>query len=506
LGTDRTLQPFGLGRLARVALPALGLLALLALPTAAPAQQGLVTGASSSHYQSGDAAGRAFWLDRTVESGAGLVRLALPWQAVAGSRPPPDPADPGSPSYNFSFIDPIVRDAEARGLAVLFTVSAAPDWAEGPGRPANARPGAWKPNPSDLANFTQAVAARYSGGFDPPGPAPPLPAAEALQIWDEPNQEYWLSPAFEGKTAVSPAHYRGMLNASYPAVKAVNPRMLVVTGGTSPYGDPPGGPYADPNNRRIRPVQFWQELLCVHPVKVKSKKGKKGKKKKRKEKLVRTQGCAGPAFDVFAHQAIENTGAGPLKSGPHRYDASTPDLGRVVNVLRAAERVGALPGSHPVWVTEFWWDSNPPNSVGAPLDVQARWVEQTLFLFWKAGASAAINFQIGDTTDRPDAHAGFQSGVFFGDGRPKPSLTAFRFPFVTERINERKVRAWGKAAEGGTLRIQRRQGAAWVTIKTLQVGKGAVFVTKLQLSGKKRKKKQLRATVGASQSLVWKQG
>jgi hypothetical protein len=392
-----------------------------------------------------------------------------------------------------------VRDARARGLAVLLTLGAsAPDWAEGAGRPANARPGTWKPNTSDLAKFVQALAARYSGHFDPGSGT--LPAVQALQIWDEPNQDYWLAPAYQGSTAVSPAYYRQMLNASYPAVKAVNPQMLVVTGGTSPYGDPPGGPYADPSNRRIRPVQFWQQLLCVHPV-TKKVKGKKGKKKK-KEVLVRTQGCTAPVFDVLAHQAIDNTGSGPLKSGPTRDDASTPDLGRIVNVLRAAESVGALRGGHPVWVTEFWWDSKPPNSVGAPLDVQARWVEQTLFLFWKAGASAAVNFQIGDTADRPTVHAGFQSGVFFANGQPKPSLTAFRFPFVTERINKKKIRAWGKAPAGGTLAIERRKGGRWVAVRQIHVSAGDVFVAKLKLGGKQ----QLRAEVGSSQSIVWYQG
>ena len=66
MDADRTVQPIRLDRLARIALlAALGLLALLALPRAAPAQQGLVTGFSSSYYQSGDAAGRAFWLNRT---------------------------------------------------------------------------------------------------------------------------------------------------------------------------------------------------------------------------------------------------------------------------------------------------------------------------------------------------------------------------------------------------------------------------------------------------------
>ena len=273
-------------------LVACGLIAALAFPTTAPAQP-LVTGASSNYYQSSDPGTRAFWLDRTVSSGAGLVRLGVSWRNVVGSQRPPDPANPGSGSYDFSSIDPTVRDAEARGLAVLLTLGAsAPDWAEGPGRAANARPGTWRPNLSDLANFVQAVAARYSGRFDPG--SGPLPAVQALQVWDEPNQDYWLSPAYQGSTPVSPAYYRQMLNASYPAVKAVNPQMLVVTGGTSPYGDPPGGPYPDPNNRRIWPVTFWQQVLCVHPVKVKSKKGKKGKKKEAQDEASEDAGLYRP--------------------------------------------------------------------------------------------------------------------------------------------------------------------------------------------------------------------
>jgi anti-anti-sigma factor len=170
-------------------------------------------------------------------------------------------------------------------------------------------PHTWKPNPSDLANFSQAVALRYRGDFDPDGsgPASPLPAAQALQVWNEPNQEFFLSPAYaaDGTTPFSPAHYRLMLNASYNAVKAVNPQMLVVTGGTSPYGDPPGGPYPDPNNRRIRPVQFWQQVLSGQTL-----------------------------FDVFAHQPINNTGGGPPQSAPDPYDATTPDLGRSQSRIR----------------------------------------------------------------------------------------------------------------------------------------------------------------------------
>jgi len=496
------------GRAGRIAvLVACGLLAALAFPSAAPAKRGLVTGFASDQYQSGDPAERALWLDRTLDAGGGIVRLPVFWGLVAGPQRPPDPTNPGSGSYNFSSIDPGVRDAEARGITVLLTVSLpTPTWAEGPGRPASAQPGSWKPNPSDLADFMQALAARYSGGFDPDGagPAPPLPAVEAVEIWNEPNLEFWLSPQFEGKTPVGADHYREMLNASYKAVKAVNPQILVVTGGTAPYGDPPGGPYSS-IGARARPVDFWQRVLCVHPGK-KKKKTKKGKKGggAPPAKLVITQGCAGRAlFDVFAHHPISNTGRGPQESGPHRNDASTPDLGRVVRVLRGAESAGTvLPGRHPVWVTELWWDSNPPNPSGAPLGVQARWIEESLYLFWKAGASAAINFRLRDSSERPNVLAGFQAGVFFDDGRPKPSLTAFRFPFVTERLNKQLLRAWGKAPAAGKLAIQRKQGGRWVTIRKIQVGKGAVFVAKLRLRGKQR----LRATVGGNQSLVWNQG
>jgi hypothetical protein len=489
------------GRIWRFTLAVCALVAALAFPATAVAKPGLVTGFTGLGRPliSTNPAERAVWFDRTAATGAGTVRLSIDWRLVAGAQRPADPTNPASPSYDFTHLDGAVRDAEARGLKVLLAFNDAPTWAEGPGRPASAFPGSWKPNPSDVAAFSQALADRYSGGFDPDGagPQPPLPAAQALQVWNEPNQDVWLAPQFEGKSIIGPDYYREMLNASYAAVKTVNPKMIVVTGGTSPYGDPPGGPYPA-GGARVRPVQWWQRLLCVKPA------GWKGEGKKREvTRYVRAPNCSGkPMFDVLAHQAIDNTGGGPLRHGPHWYDASTPDLGRVVRVLRAAERLGTVSGGpHPVWVTEFWWDSDPPNPAGSPLLTQARWIEQSLYLFWKGGASAAINFQIRDGTLYSDVRSGFQSGLYFLDGAPKPSLTAFRFPFVTERIDHRTLRAWGKAPEAGKLRIQRKQGARWKTIKDLKVSQGAVFVTKLRSQGRER----LRATAGSSESVIWKQ-
>ncbi len=483
------------GRTPRIApIAIIALLTALVVPAGASATRGLTTGFSDTDtdvYQgAADIPQRNLWLDRTVAAGAGIVRLGVEWPAVAPTRPP-DPTNPASASYDFSGIDSAVTAAEAHGLTVLLSVNHAPDWAEAPGRPANATLHTWKPNPADLADFAKAVATRYSGTFMG------LPAVQAIEVWDEPNSSDWLNPQFEGNGYSGAAIYRSMLNAAYDAIKSVNPGVQVVVGATAPYGDDPGGPF--PNGLpRSHPVQFWQQVLCVKPVKVK----KKGKKPAT-VRYVRGPGCTGPVkFDVFAHHPIDNTGKGPLQSGPSKNDASTPDLARVVSVLRGAEKARTtLRGKHPVWVTEFWWDSKPPNPVGAPLAVQARWIEQSLYLFWKAGASVAINFQINDGTERPDVHAGFQSGVYFADGRPKPSLTAFRFPFVTERISTKALIAWGKAPARGKLLVQRRQGSRWIAVKRLRVAKGAVFTAKLPLAGKQ----QLRAIVAGQKSLVWKQ-
>jgi hypothetical protein len=493
---DQTRKLTSGGRTARITLLAISaLIAVLAIPASASATRGLTTGfEDGDEFQGADQAVRTKWFDRATDAGAGIVRLAVIWPAIAATGRPADPTNPGSTSYDFSSVDAAVRDAESRGLKVLLSVNGAPDYAEAPGRPSSVVSYSWKPNPSDVADFMQAVASRYSGSFDPDnaGPESQLPAAQAVEVWNEANSSDWLTPQYEGKTATGPELYRAMLNASYKSVKSVNPQMLVLAGGTEPYGDPPGG-------KRIQPVLFWQQLLCVHPTKSK----KKGKAKKgAPPKYARTNGCTAPRFDVLSHHPIDNTGSGPLHSGPRPGDASTPDLGRIVNVLRGAEKAGTVSsGRHPVWVTEFWWDSKPPNPVGAKLQLQARWIEQSLYLFWKAGAATAVNFQIADASTRPNVHAGYQAGVYFQDGRPKPSLQAFEFPFVTNRTTRTKLEAWGKAPESGKLLIQRQQGSRWLTVKKLQVSKGGVFDTSLRLSGKQ----SLRASVGSSKSLVWKQ-
>ncbi len=164
----------------------------------------------------------------------------------------------------------------------------------------------------------------------------------------------------------------------------------------------------------------------------------------------------------------------------HPDDASTPDLHNLVDVLRAAERGGTTGtgGSHEVWATEIWWESNPPEGCdGVPLREHARYVAQSLYLLWKQGASLVIWLSLRDQKPRPHECGleRLQSGLTFADARRKPAFEAFRFPFVTDGRGKGKLTAWGKAPAAGKLAIQVKRSKRWETVKRLKVGVGSVF-------------------------------
>lgn len=451
-----------------------------ASPAAAKPKQGLLRGLADTALTAADEQQQDLVFDEAVSAGAGVVRLNLSWRVVAGAVPPATPQNPADPSYQWGETDQAVREAAQRGLEVLFTITRAPDWAEGGGRPAqNVAPaGTWRPDPGAYGAFAQATATRYSGSFPDPTGAGSLPWVRYYQAWNEPNLSLHLTPQWSNGQPQSPGVYRGMLNAFFAGVKSVNPDNVVVTGGTGPYGDPPQN--ADrPQGSRVRPLQFVRNLLCVEG-----------------------GACPDPPqLDVLAHHPINTTGS-PTQGALDPDDISSPDLDRVRDVLRQAEQAGNVvpSGTHPLWVTEFWWPSNPPNQTyGDPPKKQARFIAESLYLFWRDGASAAINLEVQDNPGGVGPIAD-GSGIFFSNGTPKPAMTAFRFPFVAERLNKRKVRVWGQAPTVGPVKIQRKAGGRWRKVKTMKVQPGEVFQRSLRVSGNP----PLRAAIGKDKSLAWR--
>lgn len=102
------------------------------------------------------------------------------------------------------------------GFQPLIVVDRSPRWArdsDNPGLPNQAHEGEW-------AEFVQAVVQRY-------------PAAIALEIWNEPNLTYSVTP-------VDPVRYTQILTQSYQTVKAVRPRLPVISGGLGPSDESDG--------------------------------------------------------------------------------------------------------------------------------------------------------------------------------------------------------------------------------------------------------------------------
>lgn len=424
----------------------------------------------------------AAWLQRAAGAGADVVRIDIGWDAPGTSTRPPgfDARDPADPHYDFARADAAIRAASDDGLRVIAAFTGAPPWAEGRHRPADATPGTWRPDPRALEDYGVALGRRYSGRFpDPLRPGRTLPRVTAFQLWNEPNLAKYLAPQWSGTRTASPAWYRRMLNAFYRGVKSVDHGALVVTAGTAPFGDPaPGGP-------RIMPARFVRELLCL------SDTGRR----------VRTGGCAEPArFDVLAHHPY-SVGA-PDTAALNDDDVSIPDVWKLDYLLRTAERTGgALPRiRHRLWVTEVGYNTRPPNPDGVPMATAARWTARTLQLLWEQGVGLVCWNTIADQPPLPSYSLTSQSGVYFLDGRPKPTLAAFRFPFVAARASRSQVELWGRAPAGGALTIERRERGRWTAARVLRVRARGTFVARLRATGPSG----FRARLGHQTSVVWR--
>ena len=432
-------------------------------------------GYSDPSFSSSDAPTRNHWLDKAAAAGGTLERINVYWSTIAPLHPDSNfvGSDPSSPGYRWESLDGAVRSAAAHGMTVMLTVLQAPSWAEGRGRPDGARAGTWRPQPALFASFGMALARRYSGSYpDPLASGSSLPRVRFYEVWNEPNQDEYLGPQWEGGKLVGPGIYRNLLNRFYAAVKKVQPHAKILGGSMSPFGDSPGGP-------RTPPVVFLREMLCL------------------KGGRLRRIRCPKPAhLDILSDHPI--TFGAPFESARSPLDVSTPNLGRLTRILRRAEQSArVLPAGHrPLWATEFWYVSDPPQPGGVPLAKQARWYEQALYVLWLGGASALVLQPIRDQPSLP-------SGIYFEDGSPKPSRQAMRFPFVTQRIDRETVRAWGIAPHRGTVRIQVGHRGSWRTLASVRTpGRSHPFLSTLHLP----RGGELRARIGGTSSLTWKQG
>ena len=445
------------------------LLALFVVPAASashPLRTGLYLAQTAADSD-------ALSFERAANAGTSIVRLRVQWSTVAPAAPPDgfDAANPDDPAYDWSAIDAEVALADEQHLQALLTVYDAPSWAEsGSGDRSTGGAGV---SASAFAAFATAIATRFDGSHG-------HPRVRYWEAWNEPNVNVYLTPQFSQGQPASPAAYRQLLNAFADAVHSVHPGNLVIAGAQSPFTVRTGSTVT------IGPLSFMRSLLCMsagaHP---------------------RPTCHTRVDFDVWSHHPYTSGNATHHALNPN--DVSLGDLPKMHALLDAAYAAGHIVSAGPpgFWVTEFSWDSSPPDPKGVPIPLHARWTAEALYRMWLAGVDVAIWLQL---YDGPFPATSAQGGLYFYPGpsdaiaRPKPALTAFTFPFVAY-LASGGVSVWTRTPGGkpGTVVVERKVGAGWRRLAVLRSDRfGIVQKT---ITGTFTGKDWLRARFGAVHSL-----
>src|SRR5262249_38734067 len=131
---------------------------------------------------------------------------------------------------------------------------------------------------------------------------------------------------------------------------------------------------------------------------------------------------------------------------------------------------------------------------------EGRWVAEALYRMWSAGVSLVTWFTL---RDQPVRTSPYQSGLYFrgaslAGARPKPALTAFRFPFVAfPRAG--KVFVWARTpgGKGATLVVEQRGSSGWRRVALIRANRLGIATATFATLGRGA----LRASSGGETSL-----
>jgi hypothetical protein len=139
------------------------------------------------------------------DAGFRWVKQEFAWREIEGT---------GKGRWQWETPDRVMGQIDAHNLKVIVRLGSQPEWATAATTYPEIGP------PDDMQNFydfVYAVASRYKG------------RVEAYQIWNEPN----LAREWGGQPP-SPQEYVALLATGYRAVKAADPRAIVISAGLAP--------------------------------------------------------------------------------------------------------------------------------------------------------------------------------------------------------------------------------------------------------------------------------
>lgn len=259
-------------------------------------------------------------------------------------------------------------------------------------------------SPSERADFAAYCAALVKA----------LPAVRHVIVGNEPNLDTFWKPQFgAGGRDLAAVGYLDLLARSYDAIKAADPGVRVLGGALAPRGaDRPHG-----SRPTHSPTAFIRDLGAAYRA---SRRGR-------------------PLMDAFAfHPYMQASRVSPTVPHPINTSITLADYPKLVALLDEAFKGTAQPGARlPVYYTEFGVQTSVPrpklrfysdeesperpDSVG--FDRQAAYYRRALALaYCQPTVRGIFVFHTFDESD----FAGWQSGLYYADRTPKPSLPAFK--------------------------------------------------------------------------------
>jgi hypothetical protein len=354
-----------------------------------------------------------------LAGGAEADRVVAEWTANGVDDVRIIAQSPRIERWGWSELDAAVARVHAAGMAPILTVV-------GPHV---------RPSKAKFAAFAAEVAARYGSSVD------------RYIIWNEPNLTSWLQPQAKCShghcSPVAPHLYRGLVRAARPAIRAADPGAQVLIGTMSSRGQD-----LRSKNATERPLVFLRALGCVDS----------------RFRRLRTGYCKGfkPATgDGFAFHP-HGTLTAPDRPYPNADDVNLASLRRLESTLDRLQRGGRLKASthrFGLFLDEYGYQTRPPDkTAGVSLATQDRWLQMAAYEAWRDPRVRLLTqYQWLDEPLRRagSPFAGWQSGLRFVNGKPKPALAHFDTPM---QLDAARSRLWGQARPGGaqTVRVERR--------------------------------------------------
>ena len=404
--------------------------------------------------------------------GADVVKLQLYWGDVApAGRHKPAGFDASNPaSYDWSIYPRAVQAITDAGMRPYISLGArAPRWAtNGRGRAGTGRPSA-----KEFELFAQAAGRRF-------------PDVQIWSIWNEPNLYSWLSPQRHDGVPQSPSIYRRLYLAGHTGLRdsghmadTILLGELMPRGGRSP--------------RKIRPLEFLREMVCLDR-----------DYRQYRGRAARRRGCTRvgriPTSGLAYHPY---TLAGGPRTRDLPGDAAIGQLARVTRTLDALARRGKLPRRLPLWITEFGFQTRPPDPIfGISTKRAAGFMDIGEWIAYRN--SRVASYSQYTLVDSPPLRGGplfqrwstWQSGLRFAGGRRKPSVyAAFQLPFLVRPLGADAVEVFGggRTRPGATALLEARvRGSRYRAVARVPVNRAGYFRQIIRLKGAYRQTFRLR--------------